>query len=163
RLGAIRIVGNHAIASDALEPALALHEAIDDGAAVDPYVLTLDTERIRAAYIKRGFFAATVTPDVETRPSGVQVVAFTVVEGRRPVTRVGVAGLRSDVALRTARALIELGDGAPFDYDAYDAAKAPLVALLENAGYARAEVHGSVAADPGTAVATVRYEIVPGP
>jgi outer membrane protein assembly factor BamA len=162
QLGAIRIIGNHAIASDALEPALALHEAIDDGAAVDPYLLTLDTERIRAAYVKRGFFAVTVTPEVETRPSGAQVVVFTVVEGRRAGTRVEITGLPPDVAPAAARALIELGDGAAFDYDRYDAAKAPLAALLENAGYARAAVRGTVAADPGAAVANVRYEVVPG-
>jgi len=163
RLGAIRIVGNHAIASDALEPALALHEAIADGAAVDPYLLTLDTDRIRAAYVKRGFFAATVAPSVETPASGAQVVVFTVVEGRRAATRVVITGLPSELAPGTARALVELGDGAPFDYDRYDAAKAPLVALLENAGYARAEVHGRVDADPAGAVATVRYDVVPGP
>jgi outer membrane protein assembly factor BamA len=163
RLGAIRIVGNHAIASDALEPALALHEAIGDGAAADPYLLTLDTERIRAAYLKRGFFAATVTPSVETRPSGAQVAVFTVVEGRRAATRVAITGLPPELAPGAARALVELADGAPFDYDRYDAAKAPLAQLLENAGYARAEVRGRVDADPAGAVATVRYEMAPGP
>src|ERR1051325_764944 len=139
RPGAIRIVGNHAIASDALEPALALHEAIGDGAAADPYLLTLDTDRIRAAYVKRGFFAATVAPSVEPPASGAQVVVFTVVEGRRAATRVVITGLPSELAPGTARALVELGDGAPFDYDRYDAAKAPLVAPLRNGGHPRAE------------------------
>ncbi len=65
QLGEIRIVGNHAIASDALEPALALHEAIGDGAAADPYLLGVDTDRIRAAYLRLGFFAVAVTPAIE--------------------------------------------------------------------------------------------------
>jgi outer membrane protein assembly factor BamA len=161
RLGAIRIVGNRAIASDALEPALALHEAIGDGVAADPYLLTLDTERIRAAYVKRGFFAATVTPRVETAAAG-QVVVFDVVEGRRAQVRVAITGLPPDVAPATARALVELADGAPFDYERYDAAKAPLTALLEDAGYARAVVTGGVDADPaGTAL--VHYDVAPGP
>lgn len=163
RLGEIRIVGNRAIARDTLVPALALHEAIGDGAAIDPYLLGLDTERIRAAYIKRGFFAVTVTPSVETRRSGAQVVVFTVVEGRRAATRVEITGLPPEVGAARARALVELGDGAPFDYDAYDAAKAPLVAMVEDAGYARAEVRGRVTADATGAVAIARYDVAPGP
>ena len=163
RLGAIRIVGNRAIASDALEPALALHEAIGDAAAADPYLLTLDTERIRAAYVKRGFFAVRVTPSVEAAPSGAQVVVFTVVEGPVARARVAITGLPPEVAPAAARALVELADGAPFNYDAYDAAKAPLGALLEDAGYARADVRASVDADPAGAIATVHYDVAPGP
>lgn len=160
-VGAIRIEGNHAIASDALEPALALHEAIGEAVAVDPYLLALDTERIRAAYLRRGFFAAKVTAGVR-REAGGQVVVFTVVEGRRAAARVEITGLPPELPAAQARALVAFGDGAPFDYDAYDAAKQPLTALVENAGYAHAEVRGTVAADPVAAVATVRYEIVAG-
>jgi outer membrane protein insertion porin family len=161
RLRSIRIAGNRAIASDALEPALALHAAIDDGATVDPYLVTLDADRIRAAYLKRGFFAAEVTPDVRHEAGG-QVVVFTVVEGRRAVSRIEITGLPPELPATAARGRIPLGDGAPFDYDAYDAARQPLTRLVENAGYAHAEVRGTVAADPVTAVAAVRYEIVPG-
>lgn len=164
QLGAIRIVGNQAIASDELESALALHEAIGDGAAVDPYLLGLDTDRIRAAYLRRGFFAVTVTPAVEQR-GGRQVVTFTVAEGRRAVSRVEITGLPADVAPAAARAAVGLGDGAPFDYDAYDAAKQPLAALIENAGYAHVRVTGAVTPviESGGAVAAVRYMVAPGP
>jgi len=48
-LAAIRLEGNRAIATGALEPALALHEVIREGGPLDPYLLTADTERIRAA------------------------------------------------------------------------------------------------------------------
>ncbi len=161
-LGAIRIVGNHAIASDQLASALALHEAIGDGAAVDPYLLGLDTDRIRAAYLRRGFFAVTVTPAVEQR-GGRQVVTFTVAEGSRAVSRVEILGLPAEVAAAAARARVGLGDGAPFDYDAYDAAKQPLADLVENAGYAHVRVTGAVTAEPGGAVAAVRYTVEPGP
>lgn len=162
QLGAIRIVGNRAIASDQLESALALHEAIGDGAAVDPYLLGLDTDRIRAAYLRRGFFAVTVTPTVEQR-GGRQVVTFTIAEGRRAVSRVEISGLPPEVAPAAARAQVGLGDGAPFDYDAYEAAKQPLADLVENAGYAHVRVTGAVTADPGGAIAAVRYTVEPGP
>lgn len=162
QLGAIRITGNRAIASDALESALALHEALGDGAAIDPYLLGLDTDRIRAAYLRRGFFAVTVTPTVEQR-GGQQVVTFTIAEGHRAVSRVEIAGLPPEVAPAAARAQVGLGDGEPFDYDAYDAARQPLADRVENAGYAHARVTGAVTADPGGAVAVVRYTVEPGP
>jgi outer membrane protein assembly factor BamA len=176
--GAIRIAGNHAIATAALEPALAVHETLADPAAIDPDLLTLDTERIRAAYLKRGFFGVKVTARVDPctgpgpepctgpgnrpgeRPG--QIAVFTVVEGRRATTRVEIAGLPPELAPARARALVALGDGEPFDYDSYDAAKQPLRALIEDAGYAHADVRATVVADPVAAVARVRYDIVPG-
>jgi outer membrane protein assembly factor BamA len=162
QLGAIRITGNRAIASDELEAALALHEAIGDGAAVDPYLLSLDTGRIRAAFLRRGFFAVTVTPTVEQH-GGRQVVTFTVAEGRRAVSRVEITGLPPEVAPAAAGAVVGFGDGAPFDYDRYDAAKPLLTDLVANAGYAHVRVTGSVTADPGGAIAAVRYAVEPGP
>jgi len=162
QLGAIRITGNRAIASDELEAALALHEAIGDGAAADPYLLGLDTARIRAAYLRRGFFAVTVTPAVEQR-GGRQVVTFTIAEGRRAVSRVEITGLPPEVAPAAARAAVGLGDGAPFDYDTYDAAKQPLIDRVANAGYAHVRITGAVTAERGGATAAVRYTIEPGP
>ncbi|HET7506165.1 MAG TPA: BamA/TamA family outer membrane protein [Kofleriaceae bacterium] len=163
-LSAIRIAGNQAIATDALEPALALHEAIRDGAAPDPYLLSVDTERIRAAYVRRGFFAASVTARVDPSPGGRgQVVTFHVVEGGRANAVVEIAGLPPEVPAERARALVALRDGEPFDYLTYDAAKQPLRTLIENAGYARADVRAMVVAEPGAAIARVRYEIAPGP
>lgn len=163
QLGAIRIVGNRAIASDSLESALALHEAIGGGGALDPYLLSLDTDRIRAAYMKRGFFAVTVAPRVEQRERGSQVAVFAITEGRRAATRVEITGLPPEVPPAAARALVELPDGAPFDYEVYDAAKQPLTELIENAGYAHVEVRGTVDGDPVAAVAAVRYDVHPGP
>jgi outer membrane protein assembly factor BamA len=161
-LGAIRIEGNHAIATGALEPALALHEAIRDGAAMDPYLLTVDAERIRAAYLRRGFFEVKVAPGVEHGGDHTQTVVFTITEGRRAVTRVEIAGLPAELPPASTRARVVLRDGAPFDYDLYDDAKQPLRALVENAGYAYADVHGTVVIDPIAATATARYEVVSG-
>jgi outer membrane protein assembly factor BamA len=160
-LAGLRIEGNHAIATGALEPALALHEVVGAGGAIDPYVLTADADRLRAAYVKQGFFAVQVTPRIE-RAGHAQLVVFTVVEGRRATAQIEIAGLPPEVPLATARALIALADGAPFDYAAYDAAKQPLAALVENAGYAHVEVSGRTIADPGAAIARVRYQVAPG-
>ncbi|HEX2689614.1 MAG TPA: BamA/TamA family outer membrane protein, partial [Kofleriaceae bacterium] len=161
-LAAIRIEGNRAIETRALEPALALHEAVRDGTALDPYLVTLDTERIRAAYLRRGFWDAKVTSRVEHRDDHAQIVVFTIREGRRATTRVEFAGLPPEVSPASARAQVVLRDGAPFDYDSYEAAKQPLAALVANAGYAHVRITGQVIADPATATATVRYEIEPG-
>ena len=160
-LDAIRIEGNRAVATGALEPALGLHEAIRDGAAVDPYLLAADTERIRIAYWKRGFFEARVTTRIE-RSGHAQTVVFAVVEGRRAATRVEIAGLPPELALPRDRALVELGDGAPFDYEAYDAGKLALKTAVEDAGYAHVEVPATVLADAAAATATVRYAIAAG-
>jgi translocation and assembly module TamA len=161
QLAALRIEGNRAIATDALAPALALHDAIAIGGAIDPYVLTADAERIRAAYLKRGFFAVRVTTRIE-RAGGAQVAVFAVVEGRQAAARVEIAGLPAEVPLARARALVAVADGAPFDYAGFTAAKQPLAALVENAGYAHVEVRGTAIADPDAATATLRYEVHPG-
>jgi outer membrane protein assembly factor BamA len=161
-LRAIRIEGNHAIETSALEPALALHEVVQVGGVIDPYLLAADTERIRAAYLRRGFFEVKLTSRVEHREDHTQAVVFTITEGRRAVTRVEITGLPPEVSPASARAQVALHDGAPFDYDTYEAAKQPLVTLVANAGYAHAEVKGTVTADPVAATATVRYEIEPG-
>jgi len=158
----IRIEGNHAIETDVLEPGLALHEAVRDAAALDPYLLTVDTERIRAAYLKRGFFAVKVAVRVEHGEDHAQTVVFAITEGRRAVTRVVIDGLPAELSPATARALVALRDGAPFDYERYDAAKQPLRVLVEDAGYAYADVQGTVTADPAGATATARYRIDAG-
>jgi len=47
---------------------------------------------------------------------------------------------------------VALGDGAPFDYDAYDAAKQPLAMRCPGRRYAHAEVHAAVTTDPAAAI-----------
>jgi len=162
RIAAIRIEGNQALPTGELEPALALHDAIGDGAAIDPFLVTADINRIRAAYLKRGFFEVQVTARVDRGGGGSPVVVLHVVEGRRATTRVEVTGLPPELATAQARALVALREGAPFDYAAYEEAKQPLTALVVNAGYAHAAVRTSVLADPTTATATLRYDVVAG-
>jgi outer membrane protein insertion porin family len=161
-MAGIRLEGNQALSSDALIPALALHDTIADHLAVDPYQLALDTDRLRAAYLKRGFFEVQVTPRLEPGPSG-ETVVFAIHEGRRSTVVVEITGLPPELAPAQARKLVPLADGDGFDYDQYDAAKEPLRALAANAGYAHAEIRATVNAEPTAAIAHTAYEFVPGP
>jgi outer membrane protein insertion porin family len=162
RMAGLRIEGNRALSSDALIPALALNDTIADHLAVDPYQLALDTDRLRTAYLKRGFFEVQVTPRLEPGPSG-ETVVFAIQEGRRSTVVVEITGLPPELGLAEVRKLIPLADGDGFDYDPYDTAKEPLRTLAANAGYAHVEIRATVKADPAAAVAHVKYEFVPGP
>jgi outer membrane protein assembly factor BamA len=162
RLGGIRIEGNRAIASPALERGLALYQAQHDGpAVVDPYLVSVDTDRIRAAYLRRGFFAVTVATRIDRDAPAGPIVVFAIAEGPRALTRVEIAGLPRELTAAAARAKVALPEGAPFDYDTYEAAKQPLIALLRNAGYAHADVRGRI--DSAAGDAHVHYELAPGP
>ncbi|MDB4961371.1 MAG: surface antigen [Myxococcales bacterium] len=164
-LSAIQIEGSRAFDRDDLVPGLQLNRTLVGGRAVDPYQLSVDTERIRAAYLRRGYFDVTVKPRVETKPvngTTAQTVIFKVVEGRRSTTQVEIRGLPAEVSPATARGLIGLRDKGPFEYEAFDAAKQPMITLVQNAGYPNAVIDAAVLADRAQGVATVRFEITPG-
>ena len=160
-LAEIRLEGNAAIDSDDLVPGLALRRNLDAGRGLDPYQLTVDRDRLRAAYLKSGFFEVTVTPRVDLVGTE-QHVVFTIVEGPRSKLEVVIQGLPPEVPLTKARALIAGKDGAPFEYDVYDAAKLPMVSLVENAGYPHVAIDAAVLADKARGVATARFAIEPG-
>src|SRR5690606_23634053 len=84
-------------------------------------------------------------------------------EGPQATAVVELVGLPPDIPADEARALVKLEDGEPFAYGPYAAAKAPLLALLENNGYAHAQVRANVLADRANNRATLRYEIDAGP
>jgi len=161
-LAEIRLVGNTALATDDLVPGLALHRNLEAERALDPYQLAVDTDRLRAAYVKAGFFQVTVTPGVKVIGAE-QHVTFTIVEGPRSRLEVVIVGLPPEVPFEAARALVAAKDGTPFDYDAYDAAKQPMVTLVENAGYPQVGVDAAVLADKARGVVVARFAIEPGP
>ncbi len=161
-LNRLSIEGSHAIPPEDLLPGLSLARNAEHESALDDYQLQLDTQRIVAAYQKRGFFSVEVHSRIVHQGDAVQVI-WTVKEGPRAATHVEIVGLPPDVPYDQARALVALPEGGPFDYDAFDDAKDPLQLLVANAGYAHVHVEASVIADKAHAKATVRYAIDAGP
>jgi translocation and assembly module TamA len=161
-LAAIRVEGNASVDEDDLIPKLALQRTVDTGRPIDPHQLALDTERIRAIYLRRGFFEAKVTARVDAR-RGAQTAVFEIVEGRRATMEVVIRGLPPEIPEARARELIPVADGGTFDYDAYDDAILPLQLLVERAGYAHVQVEAHVAAERTKARAVAIYEVSPGP
>ncbi len=161
-LASIELVGNKSIDSGDLTPGLALHRTLDAGRSLDPYQLTVDRDRLRAAYLKRGFFDVSVTPKIDLK-GGAQHVVFVIVEGKRSVLQVEIKGLPPKVSAEDARDLIKVKDGAPFNYDAYDLAKQPMVRLVEDAGYPHVKLDAVVLADRVRGIATARFSIDAGP
>ncbi len=158
----IVIEGNHAIASDTLIHGLLLERRAEAGRAIDEYQLVLDEQRIIGAYQRLGYLSIEVRSRVD-RKGDAETVVFTVTEGPRASVTVELDGLPDDVPRAKARALIALADGGPFDYAAYDDAKAKLLLLVENAGYAHAHLDAGVIADREHAKTTARYVLDAGP
>jgi outer membrane translocation and assembly module TamA len=159
----VRIEGNHGVGSDTLLEGLSLSRALARGQQFDPYLVSIDEDRVRGYYLRKGIFRVEVASRIDETPGAVEVV-FTVVEGPRArLARVEIAGLPPGVRYEDIRALIHLGEGAPFDYQPYDAAKPFLVTPLERAGYAHAKLDAKVAADKGRDEAIIRLEFEPGP
>lgn len=159
-LAAIKLEGV-TLSHEGLISGLALRRNRDGARAIDEYQLTLDTQRIVGLYNRRGFFSAKVTPRV-VQKGHAQTLIFSVVEGPRAVTSVVITGLPPEIPYEEARALVNVENGDPFDYDLFDGAKARLLALVENAGYAHARLDAQVLADRGKARATLRYAFDPG-
>jgi translocation and assembly module TamA len=158
----IRVEGNHALTSDALINGLALRRREDAGVAVDEYQLTQDVTRIVGAYEKLGYFRVEVHPRVEHQGDAEDIV-LAISEGPRATVTVEIDGLPADISPQRARQLVKLVDHGPFDYAAYDAAKEPLLKLVEDASYAHARLDAGVVADRAHDRATVRYVFDPGP
>ncbi|HUS30314.1 MAG TPA: BamA/TamA family outer membrane protein [Kofleriaceae bacterium] len=142
-------------------PGLALNRA-KGKRALDEYQLNLDVTRIEGTFQKHGYFAAKVTPRVE-RKGDKQIAIFHVDEGPQAKAKVDIIGLPPEVPLAEARALVPVKDGAAFSYDAFDGAKTPMLALVENAGYAHAVMQAAVLADKAANTATLQYAFDPGP
>jgi outer membrane protein assembly factor BamA len=141
-------------------PRLALERTRKGGRAVDPYQLSLDTERVRQAFLQKGFFDAKVDARV-VGETGPQTVIFKVIEGPRGKTRIAINGLPPEVPMAKARALVPLEDNGPFDYEVYDLAKEELTKVVANAGYPYVELDAAVTVNEG--IATAHYTFEPGP
>src|SRR5262245_52170727 len=126
RLAAIQFEGNKAMSHGTLVAGLALHRAQNAGRELDPYLVPVDAERIRGRYLRLGYLDVDVRSRVE-RKGNAATVTYTIEEGPRAKTKVVIDGLPAGVSQTEVRAKLKLADGAPFDYEVYDAAKEPLL------------------------------------
>jgi outer membrane protein assembly factor BamA len=157
----IKLEGNHAIDDDEVVPRLALERVRKGGRAVDYYQLSLDTERVRQAYVRKGYLDAKVTSKVYGGDKGPQTVVFGVSEGPRAKARVSITGLPPEVSPEKARDAVELDENGPFDYELYELGKETLTRLISSAGYPYVELDAAVTANEGVAIA--HYAFDPGP
>ncbi len=161
-LETIRFEGNHAIEDSDLRTGLALHRVLSEGGAPDPYLVSIDGERIKGKYVRRGYLEVDVHSRVE-RHGDANIAIYKIDEGPRATTRVMVVGLPKEMSVATIRNMVPIADGAPFDYDVYDAAKDKLLGAVEDAGYAHAQLDAHVNVDRENHEALVVLAYEPGP
>jgi len=164
-LAAIDFEGNKAIKSSDLKTGLALHRVQSLGSSPDPYLVTVDGDRIKGRYLREGYLEVDVHSRVERHGDAVTVI-YKIDEGPRAVTKIVIGGLpANDPQLTEAmvRKKIALTDGKPFAYDPYDKAKEPLLGIAEDAGYAHAKLDAKVVVDRVNhqGVVTLVYDLGP--
>ncbi|MEP6863763.1 MAG: BamA/TamA family outer membrane protein [Deltaproteobacteria bacterium] len=160
----VKFEGNKKIGDKALLNGLVLHRLEKAGRAVDPYQVTNDANRLRGQYQREGYFGIDVQSRVE-RDNDETTVIYKIDEGTRATVRVRIVGLPDDPELPVARvrAALPLADGAPFVYKTYDEAKVKVLGVVQDAGYAHAQLDASVAGDLPTHTATITLAFTPGP
>ena len=164
-LNAIRFEGNHSISSKDLREGLALHRVEDLGSAPDPYLVTVDGDRIKGEYLRRGFLEVDVHSRVERHGDAVTVF-YKIDEGVRSTTKTVITGIPDgdpQLTVDQVRDVLPLKEGAPFSYEPYDKAKESLLGIAEDAGYALAKLDAKVIADRVNhqAVVTLTYDLGP--
>jgi outer membrane protein assembly factor BamA len=133
------------------------------GASPDPYLVVIDGQRIRGEYLRRGFLEVDVRSRVE-RNGDKTTVIYTVQEGPRAKTRVLITGLPNDPDLvRRVRETLTIKDGEYFEYEPYDLAKERMLGVIEDAGYAHAQLNAHVIADRANHMAIVHLDYQVGP
>jgi outer membrane protein assembly factor BamA len=162
RLTKVAFEGNKQLSDHTLLAGLALHRVLRRGGALEPYLVQVDADRIRGEYLRKGYFDVDVRSRVE-RKGDTATVIYTIEEGVRAVTRTVITGLPDEVRVAKVRAQLPLEDGKPFDYASYDQAKAPLLAVIQDAGYAHAQLETSVVADRAAHTAIIELAYTPGP
>ena len=164
-LAEIRFEGNRSIRSKDLRQGLALHRVQKLGSAPDPYLVTVDGDRIKGEYVRRGFLEADVHSRVERKGEAVTVI-YTIEEGPRATTKIVISGIPDgdpNLTVDKIRNILPLREGKPFSYEPYDKAKEALLGIAEDAGYAHAKLGAQVIVDRVNheAVVTLAYDLGP--
>src|SRR5688572_26433394 len=81
-LKSVRFEGNQKLKSKTLVAGLGLQRTAKRGRAPDPYMVQVDSDRIRGQYLRKGFLSVDVRSRVERRGDASSVV-FTVEEGQQ--------------------------------------------------------------------------------
>jgi outer membrane protein assembly factor BamA len=90
-------------------------------------------------------------------------VIYTIQEGPRAKTQVMITGI-ADVDLNSrVRATLPIKDGEYFTYEPYDLAKEKMLGLVEDAGYAHAQLNAHVIADRANHTAIIHLDYQLGP
>ena len=162
-LAGVTFEGNKDLSDKSLLTGLGLHRTMATGRPPDPYMIQVDTDRLRGQYARSGYFETDVQARVE-RKQDATTVTYAIQEGARAATHVEITGLPDDPRLTArVRAVLPLAEGAPFSYEIYDAAKPKLVGVVQDAGYARAKLDAQVYGDLATHTANVQLAFLPGP
>lgn len=164
-LESIKIEGNASIKDKELRNGLALKRVQKLGGSPDPYLVVIDGQRIRGEYLRRGFLEVDVRSRVERHGDDTTVI-YTVMEGPRAKTRVMITGIPPndpDLPVSKVRKALPLKDGDYFSYEPYDKAKEDMLGIIEDAGYAHAQLNAHVIADRATHMAIVHLDYNVGP
>jgi translocation and assembly module TamA len=163
-LDTIKIEGNASIKSKELRNGLALRRVQKLGASPDPYLVVIDSQRIRGEYLRRGFLEVDVRSRVE-RVGDRTTVIYTVHEGPRAKTRVMITGIPKEEPdlLDKVRDTLPIEDGEFFAYEPYDLAKEEMLGVIEDAGYAHVQLNAHVIADRANHMAIVHLDYEVGP
>lgn len=164
-LDAIKFEGNAAIDNDDLRDGLALRRVQKRGGSPDPYLVVVDGKRIEGEYIRRGYLEVDVRSRVE-RHGDRTTVTYTIHEGPRAKTRVLITGIPKhdpDLTVANVRDALPIKDGEPFSYAPYDEAKERMLGIIEDAGYAHAQLDAHVIVDRANHEAIIHLDYKVGP
>ncbi|HEY4243511.1 MAG TPA: BamA/TamA family outer membrane protein [Kofleriaceae bacterium] len=163
-LAHVEFHGNKHVSDRALLAGLEIHRAQSADRPADPYAVQQDVQRIKGQYNQLGYFEVDVTSRT-VRKGDADTVAFQIEEGVRSRVHITITGIPNDPDLREAaiRRALPLKEGGWFDYEAYDLAKPGILAVLQDAGYARATMTSTVNGDPATHTANIHLDFTAGP
>ncbi len=168
--------GNHAL------DALTLSEAIATSASTWTYGVPLldllpfgerrtfdelefrrDVVRLQILYRQHGYFDARIDTTVVRTPATV-AVTFVIDEGPAVlVDSVAVLGADSVLDARRLIQKLPLEAGHPFDRLLFDASADTVALSVQNLGYPFAQVYRNYGVDRATRLASVQFQVVPGP
>ena len=163
-LDTITVEGNTSVKSKDLTKGLALKRVLKQGSSPDPYLVVVDGNRIKGEYIRRGYLEVDVRSRVERKGDSTKVI-YTVMEGPRAKTRVMITGIPKDdpdLTVQVVRDALPIKDGEPFTYQPYDDAKGRMLGIIEDAGYAHAELNAHVIVDRANHEAVIHLDYKTG-